>query len=338
MKTLEAKEKFLNHCENKALSQETLDWYGIILDKFNDKFPELPLDPDVIEGYYRDYAAIAGCERVHGVHRGLKCFYRFLYKRHGFANIYDKVDPPRRKHKEKKIPAPEEIQKLLDYPYHPRYVQAIIKLLLDTGARIGEIANLRPCDLIPGGYVRLNGKTGERIVPVSDQVFRLLKSISRKDFRKGWSFRPDRLDKIFLTNLETIMKAVKEAFENAGLYPYGAHSLRHYFVTYYDGNLQTLQEITGHSTLAMVANYHHYRRDRAKEDHEKHSPLLKLNLKEKSMAMDLEAIFIDSGIKNREETKKYLEPLIKEDCFTEYEVTLMASSFNDGYEAALKDK
>jgi len=66
----------------------------------------------------------------------------------------------------------EEIKKMLEAADHPRTL-ALIHVLAESGARVGEIANLRIKDAVfdeYGAIIHVNGKTGERPVRLIDCV------------------------------------------------------------------------------------------------------------------------------------------------------------------------
>lgn len=275
MRTEDAKTEFLKFCEDKKLSPLTVKWYRLALNAFSEQFPELPTEAKTIQDYIRTASSGHGDERAHGIFRILRAFYRYLWKLHDLPNVFEKVEAPKRKHKEKDIPSPFEIKQLLASDLL-KWERALICFLLDTGARIGEVANLKPADILPDGFIRLDGKTGERTIPLSADVLAMLRDLKDEDFRDGNNRVCQRTDTVFRFGEKTLSQAVSQAFIKAGLRKYGPHTLRHYFCTYYSGKATNLQRITGHSTLAMVEHYSHYRHDLAKADHDQHSPLRRL--------------------------------------------------------------
>lgn len=119
----------------------------------------------------------------------------------------------------------------------------IIAVMAETGAREGEVANLGLGDLIQRegrfGFIRLRGKTGERLAPVSPALWRRLRA-----YAEGRSGRPrSTMERLFLAErrrkgawvpLTTagIHQAIRDAADRAGLgkrvYP---HLLRHTAIT-----------------------------------------------------------------------------------------------------------
>jgi len=70
----------------------------------------------------------------------------------------------------------EEIQQLEDAAATERD-KLIIRVLADTGMRLGELLSIRVKDLVQrdrNGFVRISGKTGERMPPLRPSVYRRL--------------------------------------------------------------------------------------------------------------------------------------------------------------------
>ena len=144
----------------------------------------------------------------------------------------------------------------------------IIRLLADTGMRVGELVGLRTGDLLQrsrGSYLRLHGKGGrERQVP-------LMPRLSNRLQRYATRSRPadagtDRLFVSLRRNASTgdyepltpsgVQQLVRVLGQRVGLpqrvYP---HLFRHSFVTWalaQGMNPVQLAEVVGHTSLAMI--------------------------------------------------------------------------------------
>lgn len=93
--------------------------------------------------------------------------------------------------------------------------QLIIRLLSDTGAREGEIANLRLGDAVERGggfYVLLRGKTGERMAPTSPEVHHRLKGYSSRQRPRTASNR------LFLSRRRSRKTRDYEPLTESGIY------------------------------------------------------------------------------------------------------------------------
>ena len=267
MRTKEAINLFLKSRQAKGLSLQTLRWYKGILDAFVRQHDKLPRKPEAIEDFIS--SCTAGDERRHGYYRAIRTLYRFLQKRYGKSNPVDKFEPPKRT---KKIPlalTPDQLDQLLRFPHQPKIKVALL-FLADTGCRIGELSNLKPEDLsqTPWGYLaKVRGKTGERLVPISPEVYHgLLKYLPLP-------YSPFRLRRL-----------VSQAFHNAHV-PGSAHTLRHTFGTLWQGDELVLQVIMGHAYLSTTKIYRHLRTQTLSEQQHKYSPLRMVMSMSKEMNM-----------------------------------------------------
>ena len=160
-------------------------------------------------------------------------------------------------------------------------------LLLDTGLRISELVNLKMDDVhMDEGYLKVMGKgKKERIVPVGNNAQRALQ-------RYLFRFRPKpnnpATNNVFLSTssqplTENSMKLMfTRLAHRSGVYRLHAHLCRHTFATRFlinGGDVFSLQQILGHSTLEMVRHYVNLATSHIAIQHQKYSPLDRLNLK-----------------------------------------------------------
>lgn len=140
---------------------------------------------------------------------------------------------------------------------------ALIILLLDTGLRIGEVANLtlRDVDWIDAALA-VDGKTGPRIVPLGRKAKRAL----RVYVDRGRTAATSRELHVFLTldgealSSQAATQVVRRIAEAAGAKAskLGPHSFRHTFSVEFvraGGDAFTLQRILGHTTIDMTRRY-----------------------------------------------------------------------------------
>ncbi len=257
---------FLSSCVDRGLSQETLRSYSGILMPFSTSFPELPKTPEDIEHYIGSYQS--GDERRFGVYRVLRNFYNFTCSRLEIKNPMTKVIKPRVSNKAKRALSLEQIHQLLTYPKHNEMIRALLYLLTDTGIRLGEAAGIKAAD-ISGDSLKVKGKTGERIVPISPEVREMLIKIAPLSTYKNQSLFP--VTKLYLCH------QVTRAMKAAGLQGFTAHSLRHTFATRWTGSDSALKQITGHKSWAMIDRYKHESDAAAASQHQLHGPLAQLN-------------------------------------------------------------
>jgi integrase len=160
----------------------------------------------------------------------------------------------------------DEIQALEDVAVIERD-KLIVSILGDTGIRVGELVNLTTHDLINRDrslYLRVGGKTGERLVPIPRLSRRLQKYVDRGRPREVVS------DRIFISlkrrpggdygplTPSGVEQLLQDLRQRAGItkrvYP---HLLRHSYATWAPGrgmNPIMLAHILGHTSLAMIQN------------------------------------------------------------------------------------
>ena len=155
--------------------------------------------------------------------------------------------------------------------------------LLDTGLRASEAASITLSNLnLTGGYIKVMGKGAkERIVPIGKYVQMTL-----------WSYidkvRPEPaipdFNNLFLSSngkpitVNTI-KLFSRLAKSSGVKKLHAHLCRHTFAINYllnGGDVFSLKEILGHTTLDMVNHYLHFTSSQITAQHHKYSPMDKL--------------------------------------------------------------
>ena len=246
---------FLRSRQAKGLSTNTIRWYSGILRSFSMYSKKLPKEPSKIEDFLINQNC--GDERRHGYYRCLRAFYKFLDRRCNAPNPILKIDPPVRKPKQPGFLLPAQIYKLMACP-HPPKIRAALTFLVDTGARLGEMANLTISDLeeTPFGFMAtIRGKTGARHIPISYESYHAM--IVNLPF----PYQPHRLGEL-----------ISRAFKQAGVKG-TAHTLRHTFGSLWEGDEFALQRIMGHSHIETTKLYRHLRMEHLMRQHNQYSPL-----------------------------------------------------------------
>jgi len=156
---------------------------------------------------------------------------------------------------------------------------------LDNGLRASEITNINLGQLdLEKGFVKVMGKgSKERIVPIGDYVKMTLWTYINK-------VRPEPTvtgcDNLFLSTTgepitaNTIKLVFSRLAKNSGVKRLHAHLCRHTFAINYlmnGGDIFSLREILGHTTLDMVNHYLHFTRSQLTAQHHKFSPMDKLH-------------------------------------------------------------
>lgn len=228
---------------------------------------------------------------VHGHVRTLRAFFSWLVREGLTENdLGSSLKLPKVSRKIVSTLSDEEITAILSAlnPKNPCDArnQTILMILLDTGLRIGELIGLRMDDLhLDQGFLKVMGKgRKERIVPIGNNAQRALQKYL---FR----YRPEPvhlgIENVFLSTLGTPLteNSVKLMFgrlaQRSGVNRLHAHLCRHTFATRFltnGGDIFTLQQILGHSTLEMVRHYVNLASSDIVIQHRRFSPLDRLNL------------------------------------------------------------
>lgn len=255
MKTKDAAGLFLKSRITKGLSPDTIRWYAGILRAFTEANRSLPKSPGAIDDFIS--SCTAGDERRHGYYRALRAFYAFLNKRYNIPNVLKRTEAPKRRAKKPRPLTLDELDQVFSYPHTPK-TRGILMFLIDTGARIGELAGLSPQDIsnTPWGYIaRISGKTGTRLVPISCQTFRAIEG----HLPLGYS-------------IYRLRRLVSAAFADARVKG-SSINLRHSFATYWEGDEYTLQQIMGHAHFSTTQIYRHLRTEVISKQHREFTPL-----------------------------------------------------------------
>ncbi len=291
-------------------SQNTIDWYASNLRRFlqflrNRQLPDSIEDIGIREvrdfifylqnevtrwesnPYTRDGRRLSPFS-VQGYVRTIKAFWSWLVAE-GYIqnNPMEKLKIPKVPRKVIATFTPEQIEKMikqLDLNKQRTFRDyTIILLLLDTGIRLSELANLRIEDVdFKQSCLLVTGKgSKERIVPIGTQVRRQL-------WRYSSAFRPEPYlsenTNLFLTTSGNPLKrgAIRLMISRLGVRAgisgvrCSAHTFRHTFAKQYlmqGGDIFSLQRILGHSSLEMVRVYVNLATSDVSKQHRKYSPV-----------------------------------------------------------------
>ena len=294
MRTEQAVREFLASRIAANLSPATIEWYKDRLLPFATSCPTLPRRPEPVECFL---AEVRGSpETKYDVYRALKTFFKFMSSRRRLPNPMDAVQSPRRP--KTLMPTLEigELMKLLHSTENPRD-RAIITLLVDCGARAGEVCSLLKHN-IKQETIIVHGKVGWREVPVSEETRRLLLQVA--------ALSPD--DYVFHGQKGPITRhliyaIVRRALEKVGIKgpKLGPHRLRHAFGKNFlvqGGDLRSLQEIMGHTDIETTQKYATLNLTDIIKKHQKFSPL------KAAHAAAQESLFTPEVLKQAEEILK----------------------------------
>ena len=256
MITEKAIEEFMT--SRGGLRPMTQKEYRKHLAQFQEAFPRLPKNPQPIQAWLNSFAGLSP-ETIHSRFRTIRTFYRQINMWHPkITNPMSMVRPPILHPKAMRTFADNELHKLFSLPLCPQD-QALLTLLLDTGPRATECANLVWND-VSSGFVVLRGKTGERIVPVSDTTDRLLSAL-RPSLPPAAGGQHVFIGKRGALSYQGIYRRVRRLCSKAGITGRrcSPHTFRHTFGTEYaaaDGcDPKVLQDILGHRDFKTTLRY-----------------------------------------------------------------------------------
>ena len=301
-----------NRAEDK--SPKTVDWYNANLKCFHNylKIRHLPdtlddIDIKVLRQYvlyllkknkYQGHPITPekqeplSASSVHGHVRTLRAFFSWLVSEGLIVtNPAKDLKPPKVYQKIVSTLSDDEIRTILAVftPMHSSNArnQTLFMLMIDTGLRMGELINLKMNDVhMNEGLLKVIGKgKKERIVPMGSNAQRALQ-------RYLFRYRPkpfnSSIDNVFLSIMgkQLTDNSVKLIFsrlvKRSGVSRLHAYLCRHTFATRFlvnGGDVFTLQQILGHSTLEMVRRYVNLASNHVAIQHQKFSPLDRLNMR-----------------------------------------------------------
>ncbi len=275
----EARDNFISELKSQKRATATILAYGKDVDQLIEYATSLhKFDPSVIstqdiENFKvhlknQKYTAKSISRKVNSI----KSFFRYL-KAHSFVNdnpatqvTHPKYDiaPPR-------VLSRVEYRALRDAARGDKRMSAIIEVLLQTGMRIGEVANLQIDDIDLNkkrAYIRAYESRDGRTIPLNDPAVRSLQEYT--------DTRPVADDRtLFLTKnghpflVRNIRTAIDRYFKLAGIENAKVNDLRHTFIIHQlrSGTpLTYVSKLVGHKRLSTTEKYLKLIEDKAEKD------------------------------------------------------------------------
>ena len=274
MDTMVAIQSFLNNRQALNRSPKTIKWYEHNLIRFATDCPELPMEPESIEEFLARVVPNEKQDELrHAYYRSLKALYRFICKRKRLPNPIELIDSPSRRKKVKPTLKARQMMQLLSLVRSPRD-KALLSVFIDTGARASEIATLRK-ETIYEDTIKVDGKTGQREVPISEETRQLLLALKSTDVKSEYVFLNARGRPLTRYGIYQIISGY---MKQAGIDgpKVGSHRLRHGFGKNYlvnGGDLRSLQKIMGHASITTTEGYTELAIDELVAMHHKFTPL-----------------------------------------------------------------
>jgi integrase/recombinase XerD len=291
MRYREAVDSFLMSREGKNCSRKTILWYEWMLRKFHKFLKENEINFDkctvtTLRMYLRYLSRdqMYSDRYILGHYRVLKAFYNYLI-REGLINENPTANLEKPKVEKKLLPilSQNQVKLILAQPNKETFEGyrnfVMIKVLYETGIRLGELLNLQLDHVsIEGGYMRVFGKGNkERFVfmgvKLRQELHRYL--LKRKDIASSHLFIT-RYG--FPVDNRSFQTALTEYGKKAGIkgVRVSPHTFRHTFATEFlkrEGNLKDLKELLGHRDFETVEIYLTLDNEHLKKAFQKRSPL-----------------------------------------------------------------
>lgn len=286
-------ERFLDYCRAKGLQPSTINRaYGLALRRKLLPFCQrqgartvAELTPQMLGRFTAElHAAKLSKWSVASYVRSINRFLAWTGRR----DPATKAPRPHPKRVHRDVLTLAEMRRLEDAAGSVRN-QLIIRVLADTGCRISELAHIEVGDVVRRGrewYVRINGKTGERMPPISEEVYDRLRKFALHG-RTG----ANGSERLFLSahrdpesgqyeplEPDGAYQAVKDVAEltkwKRRIYP---HLLRHSAITRAVAkgmHPALVSEIFGVSSAVIVTNYSHA------TDRDRHQAMMRVLLED----------------------------------------------------------
>ena len=266
------KEYIIYISQVKNLSDNTSKAYQRDLNKLNSFLENLKIDDysdvsmDICSAWIGDLFSQNNNPRSIQRHlSSAKGFFRFLKKNNLIASSpFELVTAPKSASNLPEVLTPEDVEQLLNFkPNSLIEIRdlAIVELMYSSGLRVSEAANINVGDFEEDmTFLRVLGKGSKtRLVPIGRFAISAI---------NNWLIERDKIvsrsDALFLNSkgtrltVRSVQLRLKKMALKQGLPPIHPHMLRHSFATHMlesSGDLRTIQELLGHSSLSTTQIY-----------------------------------------------------------------------------------
>ena len=194
-----------------------------------------------------------------------KGFFRFLKKNNLIeSSPFELVSAPKSSSNLPEVLSPEDVEQLLNFkPSNLIEIRdmAIVELMYSSGLRVSETVNINMGDFEEDmTFLRVLGKGAKtRIVPLGRFAVTAI---------NNWIIEREKIvtksEALFLNSkgarlsIRSVQLRLKKMATKQGLPPIHPHMLRHSFATHMlesSGDLRTIQELLGHSSLSTTQIY-----------------------------------------------------------------------------------
>ena len=264
---------YINYiAEVKNLSRNTTSSYKRDLEKLSKYLQSInivaysDIDEAVCSGWLGSlYASNNNPKSIQRHLSSAKGFFKFLKKNSIVeSSPFDLITAPKAPSYLPEVLSPEDVSQLLNFkPGDSLEIRdlAIIELIYSSGLRVSEAANINLEDFEEKmSFLRILGKGSKtRLVPIGRYAKAAIENwiLERSKFSGESSALFINLKGSRLT-VRSIQLRLKRLALKQGLPPIHPHMLRHSFATHMlesSGDLRTIQELLGHSSLSTTQIY-----------------------------------------------------------------------------------
>jgi len=271
----EAHKEFIEHLRGKKRASATVLAYGKDIEQLVNFLSELQ-KAEVHEVSSEDIRSFLAKMETDGytkksISRKLnstKTFFRFLKVQEVITDDpATLVDHPKFETKPPRILSPIEYRALRDAARDDARMASIIEVLLQTGIRIGELANLKTDDVY-WSEANSNGKEGQLFVSAqenrSERTVPLNKA-AETALKRYVAIRPKTINKaLFITKtgrallVRNIRTAIDRYYRKAGIGGAKVNDLRHTWVAHHlsaGTSIVLISKVAGHKRLSTTERY-----------------------------------------------------------------------------------
>lgn len=272
-------QKFYRRCVSANLRPASIAQYRKVLTRFCRRYAVTNCTADDIREYLSSLKVSPATRKIH--YMSLAVFIRYLHREGEIANCpIDRVERPRVPRKVQRFFSSTEVQSMLNCWDVSTYVgirnRTIMYIFFGTGIRRAEMAGLTVQDILwEQDALFIRGKGGrERTVPLTAELRRILSTYLQA--REKALQRPTRALWLSTGTGEALTPAgiwgiFKRVGGNASCHAWRRTFARCWCIN--GGNLFTLQEMLGHSDIAMTRRYVALLQDDVKAANDEFNPL-----------------------------------------------------------------
>jgi len=260
-----------NFLQAKRMAPATVRWYQDMLYPFAVLEPEYPQEPEPYRTYLfnlvnkinpRTREKVSERYQINA-YRALKTFCRWCWREYDLPDYFSaaarrRVESPtsaRSRHQLPQTLTNDEVKRL--YAATDNFIdKTILKTLIFTGIRVGELCSLTSSGIAPGN-IQVYGKTGWHSVPITPDLYNDLILLAQEVKPGQPIFRNVKNESM---NPDGVGQRVRKCMLRAGITgkKLGPHTLRHTFGRVFlesGGDLRALQKLLGHTQISTTVIY-----------------------------------------------------------------------------------